>query len=83
MYLDVPVRKQQIDDDINWKALHVVQPLLDSAQLCSQFQASVKLPGSTDLIQNRLTEILAGRHEYKQTCIYRRRRLACMYMIDK
>lgn len=60
MYLDVPVCQQQVDDDVNGKALHVVQPLLDAAQLGSQLQASVQLPSLTDLVQNRLTEILAA-----------------------
>ncbi len=64
MYLDVPVCQQQVDDDVDWKALHVVQPLLDAAQLGSQLHASVQLPSLTDLIQNRLTEILAMRRKY-------------------
>jgi len=65
LYLDVPVRQKQVDDDIDWKALHVVQPLLDSAQLGSQLRAGVKLPSFADLIQNRLTEILT---ETQKTC---------------
>lgn len=63
MYLDVPVCKQQVDDDVDGKALHVVKPLLDAAQLSGQLHASVQLPSFTDLVQNRLSKILAMREE--------------------
>lgn len=59
VYLNVPVCQQQVDDNVHWKALHIVQPLLDAAQLSGQLHSSVQLPSLTDLIQNRLTEILA------------------------
>lgn len=62
-YLDVPVRQQQVDDDVDWKALHVVQPLLDPAQLGSQLHAGVELPGFSDLVQDRLAEILTAGQE--------------------
>lgn len=63
VYLDVPVCEQQVDDDVDWEALHVVQSLLDAAQLSSQLHASVQLPSLTDLVQDRLSEILAVREE--------------------
>ncbi len=63
MYLDVSVRQQQVDDDVDWKALHVVQTLLDAAQLGRQLRAGVQLPSLTDLIQDRLTEILTVTEE--------------------
>lgn len=58
-YLDVPVRQQQVDDDVHRQALHVVQPLLDAAQLGGQLGARVQLPGLPDLVQNHLPEVLA------------------------
>lgn len=67
MYLDVPVGEQQVDDDVDWEALHVVQPLLDAAQLGSQLHASVQLPSFADLVQNRLAKILAARQEIRKT----------------
>lgn len=66
MYLDVPVGEQQVDDDVDREALHVVQPLLDAAQLSSQLHASVQLPSFTDLIQNRLAKILAERQKIRK-----------------
>lgn len=63
VYLDVPVCEQQVDDDVDWEALHVVQSLLDAAQLSSQLHASVQLPNLTDLVQDRLSKILAVREE--------------------
>lgn len=66
MYLDVPVRQQQVDDDVDREALHVVQPLLDSAQLGGQLRASVQLASFSDFAQNRLTEILAEGQKAKQ-----------------
>lgn len=62
-YLDVPVCQQQVDDDVDRKALHVVQSLLDPVQFGGQLHAGVQLPSLTDLIQNRLAEILAVRGE--------------------
>lgn len=66
VYLDVPVGEQQVDDDVDREALHVVQPLLDAAQLSSQLHASVQLPSFTDLVQNRLAKILAARQETRK-----------------
>lgn len=60
VHLDVAVRQQQVDDDVDRKALHVVQPLLDAAQLGSQLHAGVQLSSLSDLVQNGLAEILAG-----------------------
>lgn len=60
-YLDVPVGQQQVDDDVDREALHVVQPLLDAAQLGGQLHACVELPGFADLVQNRLPEVLAAK----------------------
>ncbi|TNN59205.1 hypothetical protein EYF80_030578 [Liparis tanakae] len=40
VYLDVPVGQQQVDDDVDRKALHVVQPLLDAVQLGGQLHAA-------------------------------------------
>lgn len=65
MYLDVSVRQQQVDDDIHRKALHVVQPLLNSAQFRRQLHAGVELPSFTDLVQNGLAEILAAGQKNK------------------
>lgn len=58
VYLDVSVGEQQVDDDVDWQALHVVQPLLDAAQLGSQLHARVELPGFPDLVQDGLPEVL-------------------------
>lgn len=66
VYLDVPVGEQQVDDDVDREALHVVQPLLDAAQLSSQLHASVQLPSFTDLVQNCLAKILAVIQEIRK-----------------
>lgn len=63
LYLDVPVREQQVDDDVDWEALHVVQTLLDSTQLGCQLHASVQLSSFSYLVQDGLPEILAGRQK--------------------
>lgn len=60
LYLDISVRQQQVDDDVNRKALHVVQTLLDSVQLGSQLHAGVKFSSFPDLVQNGFMEILAA-----------------------
>lgn len=61
VYLDVSVGEQQVDDDVDWETLHVVQPLLDAAQLGRQLHASVELSGFADLVQDRLSEVLTAK----------------------
>lgn len=68
LYLDISVRQQQVDDDVNRKALHVVQTLLDSVQLGSQLHAGVKFSSFPDLVQNGFMEILAAE---RQTMVLR------------
>lgn len=63
LYLDISVRQQQVDDDVNRKALHVVQTLLDSVQLGSQLHAGVKFSSFPDLVQNGFMEILAAERQ--------------------
>lgn len=58
VYLDVSVGQQQVDDDVHWEALHVVQSLLDAAQLGGQLHARVELTGFADLVQDCLPEVL-------------------------
>lgn len=63
MHLNVPVRQQQVDHNVDRQTLHVVQPLLDAAQLGRQLHAGVQLPSLPDLVQDRLSEVLAVRGE--------------------
>lgn len=61
VYLNVSVGQQQVDDDVDWEALHVVQSLLDAAQLGGQFHARVELPSFADLVQDCLPEVLTAK----------------------
>lgn len=68
VYLNVPICQQQVDDDVDWEALHVVQTLLDATQLGRQLQAGVQLPSLADLIQDCLPKVLAvgGKDTYER-----------------
>lgn len=59
MYLDVPVGQKQVDDDVSWKALYVVQSLLNTAELWGQLRPREQLPRFPELVENGFSEVLA------------------------
>lgn len=59
MYLDVPVGQKQVDDDVSWKALYVVQSLLNSAEFWGQLHPCEQFPRFPNLVENGFSEVLA------------------------
>lgn len=57
-HLNVPVRQQQVDDDIGGEQLHAVQAFLDASQFLTQVLPAETLPGHSDLLPDGLPEVL-------------------------
>lgn len=58
-HLYVSVWQQQVDHNVGWQTLDVVQSLLDPPQLCCKLHPRVQLTCFADLVQNGFPEVLA------------------------
>lgn len=67
MYLDVPVGQKQVDDDVSWKALYVVQSLLNSAEFWGQLHPCEQFPRFPNLVENGFSEVLATRGKQRDS----------------
>lgn len=56
---NVPVGQQQVDDYIRGERVHAVEAFLDAPELLTQVLAAETLPCHTNLMHDRLPEVLA------------------------